>query len=284
MTDDKPPVPDGATIVLPPYGYVKLRHSCANDLMVVDAARTSFDKRSSWIYRTPDGQVFEEYDDADDHVDELAAKQKLPYLERRNFEAQNAPKATLKPADAGLINYLVKSKHGSPCECNWMSFEIRAPIMVFREFHRHRIGWSYSEESARYVQLRPDFYIPDRDNIREQHGKPGHYTYERIEDDDKAEHVRSALAQQYGRAYGAYESLLAQGIAKEQARSVLPVAIYSRMIASCNARSLMNFLALRNAPTAMREIRVYAQAMEAIWAKLMPVTAGAFVANGRVAP
>jgi thymidylate synthase (FAD) len=161
---------------------------------------------------------------------------------------------------------------------------IRAPIFVFREWHRHRIGVSINEESARYTPLADDFYVPDRDAVREQHGRPGAYTFERVEDDGKAGDVQRVVESQYRQAYAAYEWMMNEGIAKEIARAVLPVGIYSQMIWSCNARSLMNFLSLRNAPTALREIRVYAEAMESVFATIMPVTHDAFVSGGRLAP
>jgi thymidylate synthase (FAD) len=78
--------------------------------------------------------------------------------------------------------------------------------------------------------------------------------------------------------------MLDDGIAKEVARSVLPVGIYTEFWWTLNARSIMNFLSLRNAEAAQREIRRYAEAIETLWAAQMPLTHAAFIANGRVAP
>lgn len=189
----------------------------------------------------------------------------------------------MRPEDEGLIGYLMKNKHGTPFEHNIFIFHVKAPIFVFREWHRHRIGVSINEMSGRYTELRPEFYYPDNDHCRKQVGKPGAYTYEAMMPHE-AESMRSTLKLQYERAYAAYTVMLKEGVAKEVARLCLPVAIYSEMYWTCNARSLMAFLELRNAPTAQREIKDYAQVMEDIFLEEMPVTAKAFIDNGRIAP
>lgn len=190
----------------------------------------------------------------------------------------------------GFINFLMKNRHGSPFEHNSMTFFIQAPIFVFREFHRHRIGWSYNEESARYTTLKPVFYVPDLQRNLVQAGKPGHYIFQ---PGTPKQHniVRSTLYRTYFEAYRAYQDLINDGIAKEIARASLPVGIYSSMYATCNARSLMNFLSLRTKhfdstfPSyPQREIEMVAEQMETEWAKLMPVTHATFTDNGRVAP
>src|SRR6187431_1433542 len=79
--------------------------------------------------------------------------------------------------DRGLINYLMRDRHGSPFEHNSMTFYVQAPIFVFREFMRHRIA-SYNEESGRYRELRPVFYVPGPERRLVQVGKPGAYTFE----------------------------------------------------------------------------------------------------------
>ncbi|NUV54540.1 FAD-dependent thymidylate synthase [Streptomyces coelicolor] len=190
----------------------------------------------------------------------------------------------------GLINYLVRDRHGSPFEATSMTFFISAPIFVFREFMRHRAGWSYNESSGRYRELEPVFYIPSSQRKLVQVGKAGAY---RFEPGTLAQHsimVRE-MRDAYERAYAAYQAMLDEGIAREVARSVLPVGLYSSAYATCNARSLMHFLGLRTqheqAKTPsfpQREIEMVAEQMEAHWAKLMPLTHAAFNANGRVAP
>ncbi|GAA0459485.1 MULTISPECIES: FAD-dependent thymidylate synthase [Streptomyces] len=190
----------------------------------------------------------------------------------------------------GLINYLMRDRHGSPFEHNSMTFFISAPIFVFREFMRHRVGWSYNEESGRYRQLEPVFYVPATDRKLVQQGRPGKYEFV---EGTEAQHelTTRTMEDSYRQAYAAYQEMLAAGVAREVARSVLPVGLFSSMYATCNARSLMHFLGLRTqheqakVPSfPQREIEMVGEQMEAHWAKLMPLTYAAFNANGRVAP
>ena len=141
---------------------------------------------------------------------------------------------------------------------------------------------SYNEESGRYVELRPDFFIPEE--VRTQQGKPGNYHFERIEDRGVEEWFKGMLKYHSEKGYDLYKEALEYGIAKEQARLFLGLNLYTEFLWTCNARSLMNFLALRNDPPAMQEIRTYAGAIEKIFAEKMPVTHAAFEDAGRVAP
>ena len=189
----------------------------------------------------------------------------------------------------GLINYLMRDRHGSPFEHNSMTFYVQAPIFVFREFMRHRIA-SYNEESGRYRELRPVFYVPGPERKLVQQGKPGAYDFV----DGTPEQTELAVSE--GKriateAYASYQRQLDAGIAREVARTVLPLSIYSSMYVTMNARSLMNFLSLRTKrPDShfpsfpQREIELVAEQMEDAWAALMPLTHAAFEANGRVAP
>lgn len=189
----------------------------------------------------------------------------------------------------GLINYLMRDRHGSPFEHNSMTFFVEAPIFVFREMMRHRIA-SYNEESGRYRELRPVFYVPGPERKLVQQGKPGHYEFV---DGTPEQHklVTEATQEVCRKAYGAYLEMLEAGLAREVARIVLPLTIYSSMYVTMNARALMNFLSLRTKrgdarfPShPQREIEMVAEQMERAWAQLMPVTHAAFNANGRVAP
>lgn len=197
-------------------------------------------------------------------------------------------------ATPGRINFLMANRHGTPFEHNAMTFYVEAPIAVFREWHRHRIGVSYNEMSARYTQLPPMFYIPPPDRPLVQVGKPGHYTFVPGTDGQMIE-TGKWLTKAYWTAYETYEHLLAQGVAKEVARMCLPVGIYSAMYFTCNARSMMSFLSLRvkeegsTFPSYPQwEIEQCARAMENgmtdAFAKLFPMTYESFVRNGRVSP
>jgi thymidylate synthase (FAD) len=191
-------------------------------------------------------------------------------------------KTELDDSDAGLIRFLMRERHGTPFEHNAFRFHIRAPIFVAREWFRHRIG-SFNEFSMRYARATDEFYLPAPEDVRTQVGKPGAYSFEPVPD-DVAETTREELQQVYEAAYAAYERLVELGVARELARAALPVGAYTEFYWTVNARALMNFLSLRNAETAQREIRRYAEACERFLAERMPITYEAFVASGRKAP
>jgi thymidylate synthase (FAD) len=185
-------------------------------------------------------------------------------------------------ADAGLIRFLMRERHGTPFEHNAFRFHIRCPIFVAREWFRHRIG-SFNEFSMRYAKATDDFYVPEPEDVRSQVGKPGAYSFEPV-DAGLAERAREELQAVYDTAYAAYTRLVDEGVARELARSVLPVGAYTEFYWTVNARALMNFVSLRAADTALREIRRYAEACERFLEEKMPITHGAFVANERRAP
>jgi thymidylate synthase (FAD) len=191
-------------------------------------------------------------------------------------------KEEMDASDEGLIRFLMRDRHGSPFEHNAFRFHVRCPIFVAREWFRHRIG-SFNEFSLRYAKATDDFYVPAAEDVRTQVGKPGAYTFEPV-DDEVAETTREELRAVYEQAYETYTRLVEQGVARELARSVLPVGAYTQFYWTVNARALMNFVSLRNSEFAQLEIRRYAEAVEAFFAELMPVTHAAFVANGRMAP
>lgn len=187
----------------------------------------------------------------------------------------------LEDRDRGLLNFLMRQKHETPFEHTFFRFEVKAPIFVFREWHRHRIGISINEQSGRYMQLEREFYVPAGEDYRVQRGKPGAYHFEPDTDTQRIEESRANIERVCNDAFDEYERQLEAGVAKEIARIVLPVNTYSTMWWSCNARSLLAFLALRNAPDAQREIRKYAEVMEDILLQVMPVTGSAFVEHVR---
>jgi thymidylate synthase ThyX len=149
---------------------------------------------------------------------------------------------------------------------------------------------SYNEESGRYRELQPVFYVPGEDRKLVQQGRPGKYEFVHGTA-EQHKSVVAAMEESYGQSYAAYKEMLAAGVAREVARATLPVGLFSSMYATCNARSLMHFLGLRTqhelarVPSfPQREIEMVGEKMEAAWAELMPLTHAAFNANGRVAP
>lgn len=189
----------------------------------------------------------------------------------------------------GLINFLMRERHGSPFEHSTMTFYVKAPIFVWREHMRHRIA-SYNEESGRYRVLEPEFYTPDKNRKLVQVGKAGAYTFE---DGTTEQYAYSLMAFRNvcRDSYGHYQQLIEQGVAREVARGVLPLSIYSSAYVTINARSLMNFLSLRRNVEGshfpsypQREIEMVAEKYEEIFKSLMPLTHDAFEKNGRVSP
>ncbi len=190
----------------------------------------------------------------------------------------------------GLINFLMANRHGSPFEHSFMMFRITAPIFVWREFMRHRIGFSYNEQSGRYMKLEPVFYIPNPKRPLVQVGKPGAYQF--VEgSEEQFSLVINNLTQSYKTAWSNYEYMLTRNIAKEVARMCLPLAIYSTAYVTCNPRSMMNFLSLRTKHEDAKfpsypqwEINQVANQMEKIFAEKFPTTYTAFNNVGRVGP
>lgn len=223
-----------------------------------------------------------------------------------------------KPDDVRfLINYLIKHRHGTPFEHATLQFFVHAPIFVWREWHRHRIGFSYNEESGRYKQLEPVFYIPPRDRpmMKVDGWKPGRpkfmttLEYFKYQEKDTVASVRPLeeviqersdftynqlienLKQSYKLGYENYEHNLTMNIDPGLARDCLPVGIYSSCWVTCNPRSLMHFLSLRTHEESAKfvsyplyEIENAARQVEELFKQAFPITYDAFVRNGRVAP
>lgn len=179
-----------------------------------------------------------------------------------------------------LIGFLMRERHGSPFEHSVFRFHIECPLFVAREWQRHRIG-SFSELSGRYTKMEPDFYTPSY--IRTQVGKPGAYSFEAVEK-NLAHFCKGQMDAAYEMAYATYQTLLSRGIAKEVARMVLPLGTLTQFFWTVNARSLMNFISLRNDGNAQYEIKILAEAVESFFSQLMPTTHHHFVNHGRVAP
>ena len=193
-----------------------------------------------------------------------------------------AHKEQFDESDIGLINFLMRERHGTPFEHNAFRFHVRCPIFVAREWFRHRIG-SFNELSGRYKEIPTDGYLPALEDYRTQVGKPGAYRFEQIPMDD-ALVIMDEISTLYEAAYATYDGLLAKGLAKELARLVLPVGTYTEFYWTVNARSLMNFLSLRSASTAQYEIQEYSNALISIFEFAMPHTAEAWKNNNRIAP
>lgn len=176
-------------------------------------------------------------------------------------------------SDARLIRYLWKNHHTSPFEAVEFQFEVKAPIFVFRQWHRHRT-WSFNELSARYRELPEEFYIPAAESIgvQSKDNKQGRTVGEQLDDFvDMRSRECDMLEMACKQAFSAYRDLLDAGWPRELARSVLPVATYSHMFAKVDLKNLLGFLDLRCHSHAQYEIRVYAEAMRDLAREVAPV-------------
>lgn len=212
-------------------------------------------------------------------------------------------------SDRGRIRYLMEHRHGTPFEHNCIVMVVHAPIFVWREWHRHRIGFSYNEESARYKKLDPVFFVPrfDRPMIQVPGWKPGRpkfltVTQEAdqnwvpggsvpVEASVKHQAILADMEQGYKDEYERYERQLARGLDPGLARDNLPVGIYSSCWVTCNLRSALAFISLRTHEPAAKyvsyplyEIERAARQLETVVAKHFPLCYEAFCDFGRVGP
>lgn len=179
--------------------------------------------------------------------------------------------------DGKLIHYLMRNGHTSPFEAVQFTFEVKAPIFIFRQWHRHRT-WSYNEISARYAELDEGFYTPDPSNLGKQ--SQSHKQMRDLSAEDPAKSAASCelIRRHCDIAFDIYRALIADGVPRELARSVLPVAAYSRMFATVDLHNLFHFLQLRLHEHAQYEIRVYAEAILQLIRPIVPIAVAAFEA------
>jgi thymidylate synthase (FAD) len=199
---------------------------------------------------------------------------RVGHVEDRPIERRRGWKLTARPVEVVAVTYLgLRQTYDLCVDGPWHNF-VANGIVVHN---------SFNEFSMRYARATDEFYVPAAEDVRSQVGKPGAYSFEPV-GDELAEATRETLRAVYAEAYAAYERLVELGVARELARAVMPVGAYTEFYWTVNARALMNFVSLRAADTAQREIRRYADACERFLAEEMPVTYDAFVASGRVAP
>lgn len=175
--------------------------------------------------------------------------------------------------DVKLIQYLIKNRHTTPLEAVTFTFDVKAPIFVFRQWHRHRT-WAYNEMSARYTELPEEFYVPDAAQITTQSTSNKQMRTDELH--PQAEEMRQIMIESNQRSFSAYHKMLEMGCPRELARSVLPVATYSQMFGTVNLHNLFHFLGLRTHSHAQYEIRVYALAMLELIRPIVPVAVTAW--------
>lgn len=178
----------------------------------------------------------------------------------------------------GLINFLYKNKHMSPFEHGSFTFFVDTPLFVAREFMRHRT-FSYNETSGRYKEMEGRFYVPAKDRPLIQEGKVGAYTFT-AGNEAQYNLMVSCFMESFEVSWTKYQIMLENGIAKEVARDVLPLSLYTQFYATANPRNVMQFLTLRNDKHALKEIRDVAVEIEKAFAEAMPLTYKAYL-DGR---
>ena len=260
------------------HGYIQIVESWGSDQRIIESARMSTDKgflgwnhyrqckRCEQVHQvnvagspSPPGGCGAELDAA--HV---AVGQ---------HDWRDVPKG-----DAGLLKYLWDNKHSTPFEFGGLTIEVQAPILVFREWHRHRVPFGYSELSARYTPMPNLNYVPTLERCMAGGGhlnknkQAGSVAGADELTPEVAQDWRIKIQHFYEAAEALYQDGLQAGLPKELARVVVPVGRYSRMRATGNLRGWLGFLALRHAPTAQYEIRVYAEQVAALIAQCFPRT------------
>ncbi len=250
------------------HGYLHVVETWGSDQRIIESARMSTDKGFlGWGPRCPHGNKF-----GDCMLDSACA----------------SGSCETKPGDEKLLRYLYENKHSTPFEFAGLTIEVQAPIMVFREWHRHRVPFGYSEMSARYVQMPNLHYVPSVERIIASAKKSGNKQASgggvlRVPGElndmvevDAAEEIRRQIREEQQLIYTRYEEFLSFGVSKEIARLNTPVSRYSRMRATANLRGWLGFLALRMAPVAQFEIRQYANAVADVISTVFPRTYALF--------
>jgi thymidylate synthase (FAD) len=204
------------------------------------------------------------YEEFDDHNDWSLEKIKREILKLENTQKEIDIQ---KEKDRKLIKYLLEHQHGSPFEHNSITFLVKAPIFIARQHFRHRIS-SFNEISGRYVEVKEEFYIPKE--FRQQSTNNRQASIEGSElEHEKANLIYTKTVKE---GFENYKQLLALGVAKEQARGVLPLTTYTEYYWTCNLRALLHFIKLRDHENAQWEIQQYAKAMKEIAKEIFPET------------
>jgi thymidylate synthase (FAD) len=237
------------------------------DLEIVRNARVSHD--ADWRH---DGTV----------IHEAFCASTLPPMSNGDKRDCNCKPRTV--SDERLINYMAKNNHTTPFEAMVFTFEVKAPIFVFRQWHRHRT-WSYNEVSARYTELPEDFYVPSadkvgvQDNVNKQSRDFSQLIAGDYAERDRQYKITESMRILCENSFVSYRNMLGEGVPRELARLVLPLGTYSRMFATVDLHNLFHFLRLRLHKHAQWEIQQYAGALLDLITPVVPVATAAFV-NG----
>lgn len=225
-----------------------------SDLLVVDAARASFGKQSQWDVQ------YEEVVDVDTRC--------ISYF----------PIYSLSEKDTKLINYLAREHHFLPFRHPQVTLRCKAPIFVARQLGKYQVGFSWSEESRRYITTEPEFFYPDKWRKRAENVKQGS-SDEEVGDDDWAYGLPSAISRHMSDAIYLYNDMLDSEVAPELARMILPQNMYTTWVWTGSLLGWVHIIKERTAPTAQRETKQFAEMVATQIKKLYPVSYRALMDN-----
>lgn len=237
------------------HGYIKLIEHWGSDERIIESARMST------------GKGFLGWGPIHNYDEPTEDKPGFGFHNISSWDCGCKP----KQGDEKLLAFLYNNNHLTPFEMCGATIEVQAPIFVFREWHRHRTQ-SYNELSARYTELPNLFYVPDWERLIKSGQSQVNKQGSKELNEEVAGFAEENLRVTYHFCRQKYEEMLGQGVAREIARLVIPVAQYSRMRASANLRNWMQFLTLRMAENAQYEIRVYAHELHDILKSVFPRT------------
>lgn len=200
------------------------------------------------------------------YIDHMGTDERIVEAARISYRSPSKG----EDADRKLLRYLFKNKHTSPFEMCKITFNVKMPIFVMRQWVRHRMQ-NLNEVSARYTELPDEFYVPSEWRKQDDKNKQSSCATGEI---DKA--TNTILRTAYREAYNVYQILLQRGVAREMARMVLPVGIYTECYSCWDLNNLLKFFSLRDDAHAQAEIQEYARAMKAITSELFPWTMGVY--------
>lgn len=184
--------------------------------------------------------------------------------------------AEFNDADAKLVKYLADHKHVSPFYHPQLMFRVKAPISVQRQWFKHKVGTAENSESTRYVEIQDEFYLPDKFRAQSKSNKQGSDGYLVDEPGNYLQaYCNELYTQACEEAFSAYWLMIRAGVAKEQAREVLPLCTYTTWVWTASLAAVAHFIELRDEAHAQFEIRSYAQAMRTLAEQKFPVSIAA---------
>ncbi len=246
------------------HGYLELIEHWGSEERIIESARMSTNKSFlGW------GPL------CVDHTQSAKKEDLIPNPDNALSCSQCGCGGLMYKGDEKLLRFLWENQHSTPFEMAGLTIEVKAPILVFREWHRHRVPFGYNELSARYTPLPNENYCPTVARIIEGaesagKNKQAQGAVAKIPTEEEVQRWLNRLVESYDLAQRVYEEGLAIGVPKELARCPVPVARYSRMRATGNLRGWLAFLQLRTAAGAQWEIRQYAETMARLIQTLYP--------------